>query len=303
MGLFGVAALAAPVVAHAAPLDLFVERVAISAADSRCGLFTPDVGQALAVGVAQARGAALRAGVPSQTLISTERTARARAAAADCNSPDLNAAADRVRNAFDGYAGLMRLSYPGDFGTWKADRIPSRKLRWRLQQETPFGRDRLQFGLVGDDRAGALMAVARFADGQTPYGARLVLRDATRTYGPYLDRYYGGPTASLPLTRRLPPDAAQRVFLAEARSPAGQDLLPAEAKDGWAFRFPPQAARYLAALDPRDAVVVEFLFQGGAPRRAYVEVGDFAAGRAFLQVTRSPTQLARSAQTPPSQGR
>ena len=30
--------------------------------------------------------------------------------------------------------------------------------------------------------------------------------------------------------------------------------------------------------------MIEFLFEGQAPRRAYVEVGDFAAGRAFLQV-------------------
>jgi hypothetical protein len=29
---------------------------------------------------------------------------------------------------------------------------------------------------------------------------------------------------------------------------------------------------------------VEFLFPGDVTRRAYVEVGDFAAGRAFLQV-------------------
>ncbi len=56
---------------------------------------------------------------------------------------------------------------------------------------------------------------------------------------------------------------------------------------GWAFRFPAQAAGALAGLDPREAVAVEFLFatpDGDAVRRAYVEVGDFAAGRAFLHV-------------------
>jgi hypothetical protein len=37
-------------------------------------------------------------------------------------------------------------------------------------------------------------------------------------------------------------------------------------------------------LDPREAVAVEFLFSGDRVRTAYVEVGDFAAGRAFLQV-------------------
>ena len=36
----------------------------------------------------------------------------------------------------------------------------------------------------------------------------------------------------------------------------------------------------LADLDPREAIAVEFLFPGERVRTAYVEVGDFAAGRA-----------------------
>jgi len=58
--------------------------------------------------------------------------------------------------------------------------------------------------------------------------------------------------------------------------------LPKGSRAGWAFRFPPEAARELARLDPREAVAVEFLFPGDVTRRAYVEVGDFAAGQAFL---------------------
>ena len=50
---------------------------------------------------------------------------------------------------------------------------------------------------------------------------------------------------------------------------------------GWAFRFPVEAERALAELDPREAVVVEFQFGDGV-RLADVEVGDFAAGQAFL---------------------
>ena len=53
---------------------------------------------------------------------------------------------------------------------------------------------------------------------------------------------------------------------------------------GWAFRFPASAAQAISALDPREAVAVDFLFQDDRVRRIYVEVGDFAAGRAFLQV-------------------
>ncbi len=74
------------------------------------------------------------------------------------------------------------------------------------------------------------------------------------------------------------PDAA------EARA---KPVAPKDMKLAWAFRFPAEAAGALAMLDPREAVAVEFLFEGSGRdqvRRAYVEVGDFAAGRAFLQV-------------------
>ncbi len=81
-----------------------------------------------------------------------------------------------------------------------------------------------------------------------------------------------------------PPRGATRAFMAEARSEADDLLLPKGSEGGWAFRFPAAAAQALADLDPREAVAVEFLFPGDRVRTAYVEVGDFAAGRAFLQV-------------------
>jgi hypothetical protein len=53
--------------------------------------------------------------------------------------------------------------------------------------------------------------------------------------------------------------------------------------------FPAAAANALAALDPREAATVEFLFPSGQGERveaASIEVGDFAAGRAFLAAGR-----------------
>jgi hypothetical protein len=293
MGLVLAAFLAAPATAHAQALNLYLERTAISAADARCSLFAPAVSQALAAGVAQARGAALRAGTPVDKLTSGARNARARAAQVSCQAPAMIAEAERVRNAFDGYGRVVRMSYPGDVATWRADRLSSRKMRWRLAQDSRFGMDAMTFGLVGDGESGAFLAVARFADGKTPYGARLRMRDTDRTVGPYLDRYLGGPTARVPLARRLPPAGSTRTYMAEARSSAGQDLLPTDAKGGWAFRFPAAAVQQLTSLDPREAVVVEFLFAEGS-RRAYVEVGDFAAGRAFLQVGAPQAGASRS---------
>lgn len=273
-------AAAVPVAALAQPADLFYERTVMSAAGDRCELFTPEVSAALAAAAAQARGAALRAGMAPKALLAAEHEARRRAAQTDCGSPQLARAAMRVREAFSGYQRVTRMTYPGDAAEWRADRGVGRAARWRLAQDAAFGADRMTFGLAGREGANALLAVADFADGAAPYSARLVLRDGARTLGPYLDTR-GRRT---PLSRKLPPRNATRMFLAEARDVAGPELTPNGANDGWAFRFPAAAAQALADLDPREAVAVEFLFPDERVRTAYVEVGDFAAGRAFLQL-------------------
>jgi len=285
MGFWVAALVAAPGMANAQPVDLFYERAVMTAADARCDLFAPDLGAALAAATAQARGAALRAGTSSDVLRAVESSARNKAATAGCSSSDITVAATRVKTAFSGYAKITRLTYPGDVAPWQADRAGGRTSSWRLSQETTFGADKMAFGLAGvRDGPGALVAVARFADGAQPYAARLLLRDGARSSQPYLDRWTGGSTARLPLERRLPPRGALKAYAASARGPAGPDLLPRDAKSGWAFRFPETAARDLAGLDPRESIAVEFLFPGDVTRRAYVEVGDFAAGRAFLQL-------------------
>lgn len=260
--------------ATSAPLDLVYERTLMTAADARCGLFEPGVRSALSAFQAQAKGAALRAGTTAREIAAVEGRARAAAGAAACDSKDLNVAAARVRSAFDGYARLIRMDFPGDLAAWKADRSSSRDaLRWRLWQPSAFGRDRMIFGLAGREGANAFVAVAWFADNSKPYGARLVMRDVRLVAQPYI----GGAS----LAQRLPPTSLRGV-MAEARSPAGEDLRPAGVKGGWAFRFPAHMAAEMARLDPREAVAIDFLLPGDKVRRAHIEVGDFAAGRAFL---------------------
>jgi hypothetical protein len=274
--------------AHAAngALDLLYERTVMTAADGRCRLFSPPVAAALNAARIQARGAALRAGTRQETLVATERKARSAAASTDCRSKDMSIAADRVRTGFDGYSKLARMDYPGEVAGWKADRAVSREGdRWKLSQSTAFGWDRLQFGLAGQYGAPALTAVAVFADGASPYSARLVMRDTARTSTPYLDRRERGMGGKLTLAARTPPRSASRVFTAEWRGAASPMLLSGDAKSGWSFRFPKAAAAAMADLDPREAVIVEFVFggrKGEVVRQAHIEVGDFAAGQAFL---------------------
>lgn len=278
LGLAGAAVIAAPGAAKADALNLYFERTVLQAADERCGLLAPEVGAALAAGAAQARGAALRQGMSERAMKSLDVRARNRAAGLKCWSAELTQAARQIESAYKGYARITRMTYPGDRAAWRADRTLARDARWRLSQETRFGRDRMIFGLAGKEAPGALLAVAHFADGAQPYGARLVLRDAGRTLGPYL------PGGAQTLSARMPPASGLKAFLAEARSPAGADLLPKDIRSGWAFRFPAETVRMLAGLDPREAVAVQFLFPGDRVRTAYVEVGDFAAGQAFVRI-------------------
>lgn len=289
LGAFGALALAAaalPGMAEAGAADLYYERTVMVSADARCHLFTPEIASALAAGQAQARGAALRGGLDEERLDGVEQRARSAVARTACDSKDIETAAQRVRNAFEGYARLSRQVYPGEHADWRADRESGRSARWRLAQTSRFGWDQMVFGMAGKEAPGVLLAVAQFADGATPYTARLVMRDAARTSGPYLDKRGADAKGRLPLSRRMPPASALRSYSAEARSPAGEDLSPKDMKSAWAFRFPMEAARRLADLDPRESVAVEFVFPGrqDVVRRAYVEVGDFAAGRAFIQM-------------------
>ena len=271
---------------HAAAVDLFYERTVMTVAHARCHLFSPEIASALAVGQAQARGAALRGGIAEDRLDAVEQRAAAAVARTPCDSKDIATAAGRVRQAFEGYAKLSRQVYPGEHAEWRADRDKGRAIRWRLAQTSKFGWDKMVFGMAGREGSGALLAVAEFSDGAAPYTARLVMRDVGRTSGPYLDHRGADTKGKLPLARRLPPASALKIYSPEARSTAGGDLMAKDTTSGWAFRFPAEAARRLAELDPRESFAVEFVFPGerDVVRRAYVEVGDFAAGRAFIQM-------------------
>ena len=286
-----VLATAASVAVAATPAaNAYYERALMHAADARCHIFTPDLASALGAAQAQARGAALRGGATSRSLLALAGQADARQAALACNSRDLAIAAGRVKTAFEGYSHLMHMSYPGDDAPWQADRsLPMRTPIWRLSQSAASALGPVTFGLAGDySRPATLLAVADFGAAGTPYAAQLFVRDIVRAPEPYLQAVSIASWARLPLAERAPPRSAVLVFAAEQRADADRSLLPRGSTSAQAFRFPPAAAQALTQLDPREAATLVFLFQDrSGPRvsRAYVEVGDFAAGEAFLAAT------------------
>lgn len=251
------------------PIDLYYERSLMAAAGARCGLFSTEVRAALEASAAQARNAALRAGRAGSEVEAVGGEAAARARNTPCGSPDLATAASRVRAAFEGWSRTMRVSYPGAGGGWIADRTVYRSPNWRLVEAAPGG---AAFGIAGDLEAPAALAAVLAADGGAPYAARLKFRDPARAPEPWL---------AAPGRPALPPQAALRTVFAEAEAPAGPGLSQGE-RAATAFRFPAFAAPALAALDPRERFEVEFLLPGGQVRIAVFEIGDFAAGRAFL---------------------
>lgn len=277
-----------PVCANASVVDTFYERAVMTAADERCRLFSPEVSSALNAGRAQARGAALRSGVAPETLDTTEARARAAAFSVACNSKDITLAADRVKSAFEPYSRQAKEIYPGEVAGWTAERYPLAKTAvWALAQPVTFGSDRMTFGLATQNGKNAVLAIVDFADGAQPYTARLIMRDPTRARQPYLDKRLADARGKLPLAARMAPRFATRTYLAEARSGSDPKMAPGGVKDAIAFRFPAEAASAIAGLDPRESIAVEFAFQGpqgDVVRTAYVEVGDFAAGRAFLSL-------------------
>ncbi len=268
-----VCAVMAPVGAWAAhPSNLYYERSLMSAAGTRCNLFTPGIAAALEAGAQQARGAALRSGMAMNDVKQVRARALAKAAAVSCASSDLTVAAVRVRSAFEAWAKMTKMTFPGEHAPWYADRSTYRSAQWRLSQAGRAGAVVSTFGIAGDLDRNALVAVAAFT-GQQPYAARLVMRDEARAALPWLG------TAA---TRPLPPRSASLVVLAEGKGAAEKGLLSTGATSGVAFRFPARAAERLATLDPRERFAVEYMFPGDRVVTATFEVGDFAAGRAFL---------------------
>jgi hypothetical protein len=264
------------------PFQLYRERTAMLATGGRCRLFDASTSAALDAGRIQARTAAMRAGADDQTLDRGAAQATAQVASLPCAAPIVQREAQRVRSAYALYNGLQKMAFPGDVGAWRADRsLAVHNATWMLAQDAYAGEDPVVFGLAGRQGAQAITVAVAAMDGAEPYAARIVLRDPSRAPQPYLT---GGHP---PLMARAPVRAAARVIMAEGKAPADRALLPAGVSAAYAFRFPAETTAALQRLDPREAISVEFLYpssRGDLVRTAFLEVGDFNAGMAFLKM-------------------
>lgn len=271
------AALAdATAVARPAPTGPWYDRSFVLAANQKCRLFTPVVTAALTTATLQARGAAVRQGATPDDLAASAGRAASKAAQTPCDDPQLTMVRTRVAQAFAGWADTPRMTFPGAKAVWYGDRYALVGPGWRLKQTVQTGQAPVSFGLVGDaDHGQTLAAVVSFVGRNRPYAARIVLRDTDKASRPWLPSSRAGD---------LPPPSLQRVVFSAGSGDAAAGLLLPERKSGQEWRFPDTAADLIATLDPREVFAVEFLFMDDSIARATFEAGDFAAGRAFVDM-------------------
>lgn len=275
------ASLAPAALADAAALRrTWLERVAISAADKSCSLFSEGERLALRQGLYQVEGELLRANQNRAEMTKLAAEVSERARTLGCGHPDVVSVAATVRNAYRQFAKTSYIEYPAARSTWGASR--SEHDKWAINQADKtsgliFGLRRTP-GKADEFR----LAVAMPASGVTPSSAQLIFRDP----GKMPDAWFGslsGKGGKL----AVPPRATSHIVWA-SKVMAGKN----EVGDAiWIFTFDASAIDQLELLDPREAVQVNLM---PAPRakdqtvkQVTFELGDFRAARAFAMIPKA----------------
>jgi hypothetical protein len=255
----------------------WLERVAISAADKVCALFSEGERLALRSGLYQVEGELLRAKQSRAEMTRLAAEVSERAASLGCGHPDVVSVAATVRNSFRQFAKTSYIEYPAARSTWGASR--SEYDKWATSQTDKasgliFGLRRTP-GKPDEFR----LAVSMPARGATPAAAQLVFRDVEKMPDPWFGSLSGkdGKLAA-------PPRATSHLIWA-AKVMAGKNEV---SEPIWIFVFAASAIEQLDLLDPREAVQVNLLpaprAKDQAKRQVTFELGDFRAARAFAMI-------------------
>ena len=268
----------------------------LTQADARCHDLAPAEATALKGGYIQARNEAIRSGRDMAALAPYLDAARAAADRSDCASPQLAAEMATARGGYAAFVAQPRLSLPAGPASWQADRTRAGDAQWRLVQYQDNPGADAAIGLYGPLSDNRFVVMVRFADGAKPYAARLLVRD-TQTASQGLIN-----PAAYELTDAPPPGfgSGALAFPARGMSEVNVDLHPSVttnglgftpdgryvgsqpgAQDAVRFDFSTRAYPAIAALDPREDMVVEFDFSDG-PRFIRFGVGDFITGLSFV---------------------
>jgi len=273
--LFVLSSLLMARAAHAqTATDVFAERSLAIVIDDRCSMFSDRERNTLTASWLQSRGTLLRSGYSAEDIRSTFETIVRRAANQPCDSEATLGLIAGVRGAFELFSRLPALDYPGQARLWSAVRRRDEYPVWTLSQTIANEVDAPRFGLYSD--ASGERLTLSLPTTPAPASVVLVIRDVEVAANPY-DPTLGGllSVTDRPEWARLaPPPHAQSRIWASNRRIVEERLF---------FGFPETATQALAMLDPREAVRLELYdARGEMTGQYYVEIGDFAAGTAFL---------------------
>lgn len=294
-------ALVAPACVCAAPdgvTEAAVKRYFLARADARCHVLTPETAMAVGAGYVQARNASIRQTGSMASLAPWLEQARAAADTVRCDAPQLLAVAGQAEDAYRSFVTRMRLDLPGNTASWTGIRTYGQTTQWRLAQYQSTPSAEAALGLYGPLADARFVVMARFSDGARPYSARLLVRNPEVATTGVIN------TAPRDVTTTAPVGFTPGATLSfMARNSADVDVLlkpklnsnqaglsvmggyvgTNDTVSAVRFDLPTAAWRAMAALDPREDVVVAFDCRDGT-RYMRFETGDFLTGLSFIRL-------------------
>lgn len=252
----------------------WLERVAISAADKSCNLFSDGERLALKSGIYQAEGELLRA---NKTTTEMERLAEqvtAHARSLGCAHPSVVEVAASIRSSYRQFAKTGYLEYPAARSTWGASRSAHDK--WAVSQTDKITSVVLGLRRIKDD---IRLAISMPAKGMEPSSVKMILRDPDKMPEPWL----GSITGATKELSAAPRSIARIEWAGEIKK--GKDAV---GDPIWIFYFNPAAIEHLEALDPRETVRLDFVppqrVKDQTVKSVSFEVGDIRAAHAFALI-------------------
>jgi hypothetical protein len=272
---------AAPAFADpAAVRRTWLERVAISAADETCHLFSEGERLALRSGLYQAEGELLRAKTNPAEMNRLRVQVSEHAKSLGCGHPEVVSVSATVRNSYRQFTKITYLEYPATHSTWGASR--SEFDHWAVSQTDKTSGLILGLRRVPGQPDRTRLVVAMPAAGVTPASAQLMFRDPEKLPEPWLGSLSGA-SAKLAAAPRSVSRVEWAGKVMSAKDEVGNLI--------WLFTFNASAIDGLEQLDPREAVQVNLNPAARAkeqtPKQITFELGDFRAAHAFSMIPKT----------------
>ena len=253
-------------------LQTLGERHFLIESNRRCHGLSPEVAETLMAAYLQARNESLRLGFSNADIAGVKDRALAASQAKSCTDPDITLRTANANSLYSRFAGQGRMELASHRSRYDLQRHFQDDDAWRLTQSIVLdSQTQIRFGLYGKQGCLRLSTEANFNRPDAPVAARIILRDMDRSPEGIINPTAYGLSPSLPLGYET---FRTRSYLAQSHDTDAQSHR---------FEFPWAALRALGPLDPREDIVIEFLFNDG-PQYVRFEIGDFIPGLIYANL-------------------